>query len=168
METTGESSWSTLHMDLLPLTRCIALAGSLALVGSRPSVEATAVRRLREAGAIILGKGTMSEWNYARSGNVPSGWSATSGQCVGPFYSDQDPQGSSSGCAVAASIGLAPATIAGEVRAVFLYRIHHIHSTNSGVGMGKHYLSLAEQRGGRSEANSRARFSSWCGWRLKA
>jgi len=122
METTGKSCWFHVQASVA-LTCHLALAGSLALVGSRPSMEATVVKRLRDAGAVILGKGTMSEWSHTRSPKVPNGWSATGGQCVGPFYSNQDPQGSSSGCAVAASIGLAPATIGGEVSSLIPFSI---------------------------------------------
>ncbi|KAJ8108403.1 hypothetical protein ONZ43_g6436 [Nemania bipapillata] len=89
-------------------------AGSLALVGARPVTEASVVKRLRDAGAVILGKGTVTEWSNTRSGKMPNGWSAVSGQCHGAFYGDQDPQGSSSGCAVAVSIGLAPVSLGAE------------------------------------------------------
>jgi len=79
-------------------------AGSWALVGAKVSSDATVVRKLREAGGIILGKTNPSEWgNYRLSLQGGSGWSAYGGQTYGPFYPHQDPSGSSSGSAVAAA-----------------------------------------------------------------
>lgn len=89
--------------------------GSYALAGARPSFEATVVQKLREAGAIILGKTNMSEFGYSRTPKAPNGWSSLHGQCTGAFFAHQDPSGSSSGCGVAMSLGLAAATIGGEV-----------------------------------------------------
>ncbi|KAJ5668934.1 amidase [Penicillium macrosclerotiorum] len=86
-------------------------AGSFALRGARPPREATMVQKLRDAGAIILGKTNVSEFGYARSGCMPHGWSPMYGQCQATFYGSQDPQSSSSGSAVAMSQGLAAATI---------------------------------------------------------
>lgn len=89
--------------------------GSYALVGARPSLESTVVQKLRAAGAIILGKTTMSEFGYSRTPKAPNGWSPLHGQCTGAFFAHQDPAGSSSGCGVAMSLGLAAVTIGGEV-----------------------------------------------------
>ena len=88
-----------------PLT---SVAGSYALVGARVSREATVVSKLRDAGAVVLGKATMGEWAQFRSRKISSshGWSAYGGQVLGAYYPQQDPSGSSSGSAVAASIGL--------------------------------------------------------------
>lgn len=55
-------------------------AGSYALLGSVVPRDAGVVSKLRTAGAIILGKSTLSEWSYARGNNLPSGWSARGGQ----------------------------------------------------------------------------------------
>lgn len=55
-------------------------AGSFALLGSVVPRDAGVVSRLREAGAIILGKASMSEWAFYRSNAAPSGWSARGGQ----------------------------------------------------------------------------------------
>ncbi|CAG8382191.1 unnamed protein product [Penicillium salamii] len=77
--------------------------------------------KLREAGAIILGKTNVSEWGMSRSENCKSGWSALYGQAVGAFHEDQDPQGSSSGSAIAMSLKLASFAIGGETCGSILY-----------------------------------------------
>ena len=51
-------------------------AGSLALLGSVVRRDAGVVKRLRESGAVILGKASLSEWAHFRSFDIPSGWSA--------------------------------------------------------------------------------------------
>jgi Amidase len=55
-------------------------AGSFALLGSVVSRDSGVVQRLREAGAVILGKASLSEWAYFRSDQAPSGWCARTGQ----------------------------------------------------------------------------------------
>lgn len=64
----------------------------------------------------MLGKATMGEWAQWRSRRASSshGWSAYGGQCLGAYYPRQDPSGSSSGSAVAASLGLASGALATE------------------------------------------------------
>ena len=91
-------------------------AGSYALVGAKPKHEATVVRKLRDAGAIILGKVTMGEWAQFRSSFETNshGWSPLTGQTLGAYYPQQDPHGSSSGSAVAISVGLAAASLGTE------------------------------------------------------
>jgi amidase len=89
-------------------------AGSLALLGSRPRREAFVVKRLREAGAIILGKANMSEWANFRSSNSTSGWSARGGQVRNPYVLDRSPCGSSSGSAVAVAANLATVAVGTE------------------------------------------------------
>ena len=91
-------------------------AGSFALLGAVVSRESTVVTKLREAGAVMLGKATMGEWAQWRSRRASSshGWSAYGGQCLGAYYPRQDPSGSSSGSAVAASLGLALGALATE------------------------------------------------------
>lgn len=80
-------------------------AGSLALLGSLPTRDATVVARLRAAGAVILGKANLSEWANFRSFQSSSGWSGRGGQTRNPYVLDRNPCGSSagSGAAVAAS-----------------------------------------------------------------
>ncbi|KAL7928159.1 amidase signature domain-containing protein [Trichoderma chlorosporum] len=80
-------------------------AGSYALVGAEVPEDSTVARKLREAGAILLGKANLSQWSGAR-GAITQGWSAYGGQCVGAYYFEMDPDGSSSGSATAASVGL--------------------------------------------------------------
>jgi amidase len=89
-------------------------AGSEALLGSRPARDAFLVQRLRDAGAVILGKANLSEWANFRSGPSSSGWSAVGGQTNNPYVLDRNPCGSSSGSAVAAAASLAAVTIGTE------------------------------------------------------
>jgi amidase len=81
-------------------------AGSLALLDSRPARDAYIVRRLREAGALILGATNLSEWANYRSKRSSSGWSARGGQTRNPYALDRNPCGSSSGSAVAVAADL--------------------------------------------------------------
>ncbi|KAL1892476.1 hypothetical protein Sste5346_006986 [Sporothrix stenoceras] len=80
-------------------------AGSLALVGAKPTRENSAVTRLREAGCVLLGTTNCSEWANFRSRPSDSGWSARGGQTYGAYHAKQDPFGSSSGSGVAADMG---------------------------------------------------------------
>ncbi len=89
-------------------------AGSLALVDNAPGRDAPLVTRLREAGAVILGKANLSEWANIRSTNSISGWSAVGGQTLNPYDPARTPCGSSSGSATAVAMGLAPAAIGTE------------------------------------------------------
>lgn len=89
-------------------------AGSLALMGSRPARDATVVARLKQAGAVILGKTNMSEWANFRSEHSSSGWSGRGGQTRNPYALDRTPSGSSSGSAVAVAAGLCAAAIGTE------------------------------------------------------
>jgi amidase len=89
-------------------------AGSLALVGSRVQQDATIARRLREAGAVILGKTNLSEWANFRSTRSSSGWSGRGRQTRNPYVLDRSPGGSSSGSGVAVAANLAVAAIGTE------------------------------------------------------
>lgn len=77
--------------------RMTTTAGSLALEGSVPAKDSFAAARLREAGAVILGKTNLSEWANFRSTRSSSGWSARGGQAKNPYALDRNPSGSSSG-----------------------------------------------------------------------
>jgi len=94
--------------------RMTTTAGSLALEGSIPPLDSFIAGRLREAGAIILGKANMSEWAYFRGERATSGWSARGGQCRNPYALDRNPCGSSSGSGVSASANLVTLTIGTE------------------------------------------------------
>ena len=89
-------------------------AGSLALVGRRPPADAALVARLRDAGALLLGKSNLSEWANFRSTRSSSGWSARGGQCRNPYATDRSPAGSSSGSGVAVAADLCAAAIGTE------------------------------------------------------
>src|SRR5205814_8354491 len=86
-------------------------AGSLALVDSRPARDAFLVKRLREAGAVVLGKANLSEWANFRSFTSSSGWSARGGQAHNPYVLDRNPCGSSSGSGAGAAANLATVPI---------------------------------------------------------
>src|SRR5690606_29436202 len=81
-------------------------AGSLALENHITSADAFIVERLREAGAVLLGKTNLSEWANFRSTNSVSGWSGRGGQVRNPYCLDRNPCGSSSGSGAAVSANL--------------------------------------------------------------
>ncbi|KAK7062776.1 hypothetical protein VNI00_000265 [Paramarasmius palmivorus] len=89
-------------------------AGSFSLLGSIVPEDAGIVKRLRKAGAIILGKANLSEFGHLRGNNLASGWSGRGGQNTNAYFPNADPCGSSSGSGVAASIGLAAVTLGTE------------------------------------------------------
>ena len=92
----------------------LTTAGSLALMQSRPRQDATVASRLRAAGAVLLGKTTLSEWANFRSTRSASGWSGRGGQCRNPYVLDRTPCGSSSGSAAAIAANLAAAALGTE------------------------------------------------------
>jgi len=89
-------------------------AGSLALLGSQPTRDATVAEKLREAGAILLGKTNMSEWANFRSSRSSSGWSGRGRQCRNPYAFDRSPGGSSSGSGVAPAASFCAVAIGTE------------------------------------------------------
>jgi amidase len=89
-------------------------AGSLALLGAKPPRDAFVVEKLREAGAVILGKTNLSEWANIRSIRPTSGWSARGGLTRNPYALDRNPSGSSSGSAVAVAASLAAVAVGTE------------------------------------------------------
>lgn len=89
-------------------------AGSLALADSVAPQDAPLVKRLRDAGAVILGKTNLSEWANFRSTHSTSGWSGRGGQTRNPYALDRNPCGSSSGSGAAVSANLAAAAIGTE------------------------------------------------------
>jgi len=89
-------------------------AGSLALVGAKPARDAFVAQRLREKGAVILGKTNLSEWANFRSTKSTSGWSGRGGQTKNPYALDRNPCGSSSGSGAAVAANLCAAAIGTE------------------------------------------------------
>ncbi|HUR46225.1 MAG TPA: amidase [Candidatus Saccharimonadales bacterium] len=94
--------------------RLTTTAGSLALEGSIAPQDSFVAQRLRQAGAVILGKTNLSEWANFRGSKSTSGWSGRGGQTRNPYALDRNPSGSSSGSAVAVSASLCPVAIGTE------------------------------------------------------
>ena len=89
-------------------------AGSLALLGSTPPLDATVASRLRDAGVVLMGKLNLSEWANFRSTNSSSGWSGRGGQCLNPYALDRTPCGSSSGSGASVAANLCAAALGTE------------------------------------------------------
>ena len=89
-------------------------AGSLALLGSTPPLDATLAKRLRDAGVVLLGKLNLSEWANFRSTASSSGWSGRGGQCLNPYALDRSPCGSSSGSGASVAANLCAAALGTE------------------------------------------------------
>ncbi|XP_068646845.1 probable amidase At4g34880 [Aristolochia californica] len=117
-------------------------AGSLALLGSVVPRDAGVVKGLRRAGAIILGKASLSEWAHFRSNAAPSGWCARSGQGRNPYVLSADPCGSSSGSGIAVAANLAMVSLGTETDGSILCP----SSSNSVVGI-KPTLGLTSRSG---------------------
>lgn len=105
-------------------------AGSLALEGARATRDATVVKLLRKAGAVILGKANLTEFANILAIEMPSGYSSLGGQVKNPYVptlmDDRgiplvDPGGSSSGSAVAVAAGLCAASIGTETSGSLLH-----------------------------------------------
>jgi amidase len=94
--------------------RMMTTAGSLALIGSKPLKDSFVAQRLREAGAVILGKTNPSEWANIRSSHATSGWSGRGGLTKNPYALDRNPCGSSSGTGAGISANLAAVGIGTE------------------------------------------------------
>ena len=94
--------------------RMTTTAGSLALEGSIPSADSFVARRLRDAGAILLGKTNLSEWANFRSTHSTSGWSGRGGLCRNPYALDRNASGSSSGSGAATAASLCAAAVGSE------------------------------------------------------
>ncbi|MDI5888594.1 amidase [Flavobacterium yafengii] len=89
-------------------------AGSLAMEGNIASKDAFVVQKLREAGAIIIGKTNLSEWANFRSTQSCSGWSSRGGQTKNPYILDHNPCGSSAGSGTAVSANLCVVAVGTE------------------------------------------------------
>lgn len=95
--------------DKMPTT-----AGSRALMNSYPLQDSYVAKKLREAGAVIIGKANLSEWANFRGELSSSGWSGVGGQAKNPYILDRNPCGSSSGSGVAVSANLTVLAIGTE------------------------------------------------------
>jgi len=93
--------------DNVDVAGMVNSAGSLALADNRPKQDAFIAKRLRDAGAVILGKTNLSEWANFRSTRSSSGWSSRGGQTKNPYVLDRNPCGSSSGTGAAIAASLA-------------------------------------------------------------
>ncbi|CAM2141814.1 amidase [Pararobbsia alpina] len=89
-------------------------AGSLALDKISAKRDSFLVQRLREAGAVIVGKTNLSEWANIRSTRSTSGWSGVGGLTRNPYALDRTTSGSSSGSAAAVAAGLTAMAIGTE------------------------------------------------------
>jgi amidase len=94
--------------------RMTTTAGSLALAGSIAPRDSFLAERLRNAGAVILGKTNLSEWANFRGSRSISGWSGRGGLTRNPYVIDRSASGSSSGSAVAVSAGFCAAAVGTE------------------------------------------------------
>ncbi|MDQ3541913.1 MAG: amidase [Chloroflexota bacterium] len=92
-------------------------AGSLALADNPVTRDAFIVERLRDAGAVILGKTNLTEWSNFMGSSGQSGFSARGGQTVNPYHLDYSPSGSSSGSAAAVAASYVPLAIGSETNA---------------------------------------------------
>lgn len=118
-------------------------AGSLALMNAPvPKRDAFVAKRLRDAGAIILGKTNLSEWANFRSTKSVSGWSGRGGQTNNPYILDKNPCGSSAGSGVAVSANLCAAAIGTETNGSII-----CPSTRNGVVGIKPTLGLVSRSG---------------------
>ncbi|NRB64418.1 MAG: amidase [Saprospiraceae bacterium] len=89
-------------------------AGALVMVGNQPQTDAFIVTKMRNAGAILLGKTNLSEWANFRSTRSSSGWSGRGGQTKNPYVLDRNPCGSSSGSGASVSANLCAIAIGTE------------------------------------------------------
>jgi amidase len=94
--------------------RMMTTAGSLALAGAKPPQDAFIVTRLRDAGAVLLGKTNLSEWANFRSTHSTSGWSARGGLARNPYALDRNTSGSSSGSGSGIAANFAAAAVGTE------------------------------------------------------
>ena len=94
--------------------RMMTTAGSLALAGAPAPKDSFVARKLREAGAVTIGKTNLSEWANMRSSQSTSGWSGRGGQTRNPYVLDRNPCGSSSGSGAAVSANFCAVAVGTE------------------------------------------------------
>jgi amidase len=117
-------------------------AGSIALAGSIPKHDAFLTSRLRDAGAIILGKANLSEFANWVDPSMPSGYSSLGGQVINPYRFTDTPSGSSSGSAVATAMAFSTAAVGTETSGSIISP----SAANSDVGV-KPTLGLISRSG---------------------
>ncbi len=122
--------------------KMMTTAGSLALVGSRPPQDSTVAQRLRNAGAVILGKTNLSEWANIRSSHSTSGWSGRGGLTKNPYVLDRNPCGSSSGTGAGISANLCAVGIGTETDGSIV-----CPSSSNGLAGIKPTVGLVSRRG---------------------
>jgi amidase len=89
-------------------------AGSIALAKVPVPRDAFIAKKLRDAGAVILGKTNLSEWANIRSTRSTSGWSSRGGLTKNPYALDRNTSGSSSGSGAAIAASLATIAVGTE------------------------------------------------------
>lgn len=117
-------------------------AGSRALLNSYPPADSWIVKKLREAGAVILAKANLSEWANFRASNSSSGWSGIGGQTKNPYVLDRNPCGSSSGSGASVSANLCMVAIGTETNGSIL-----CPSNNNGIVGLKPTVGLLSRSG---------------------
>lgn len=122
--------------------RMMTTAGSLALVGSKPSQDSIVAQKLRAAGAVILGKTNLSEWANIRSSHSTSGWSGRGGLTKNPYALDRNPCGSSSGTGAGISANLCAVGIGTETDGSIV-----CPSSSNGLAGIKPTVGLVSRRG---------------------
>jgi amidase len=123
--------------DKMPTT-----AGATALINSFPKTDSYVAKKLREAGAVIIGKSNLSEWANFRSTKSSSGWSGVGGQTKNPYVLDRNPCGSSSGSGVAVSANLCMMAIGTETNGSIV-----CPSNNNGIVGFKPTVGLISRSG---------------------
>ncbi|MED6111126.1 hypothetical protein PIB30_049634 [Stylosanthes scabra] len=89
-------------------------AGSYALLGSKVARDAHVTKRLREAGAVILGKASLSEWYSGRSSEAPENWCARGGYATNPYVEGGSTCGSSFGSAISVATNMVAVSLGTE------------------------------------------------------
>lgn len=123
--------------DKMPTT-----AGATVLRNSYVTTDSHVAKKLREAGAVIIGKANLSEWANFRADVSSSGWSGVGGQTKNPYILDRNPCGSSSGSAVAVSANLCMVAIGTETNGSIV-----CPSNNNGVVGIKPTVGLISRTG---------------------
>lgn len=137
-----------------------ATSGSTILIGAKPANESTVAANLRRAGCVVLGKAVQTEWQNFRYTNQPTGWTARRGQCTGAFYPNMKASGSSTGSAVATSLGLAFAKVGAEVCARY-FECRFSKRTCQTVDRWQYLQPRRQGKRCRAQGNGWAHLSGW-------